>query len=306
MLESHPSPSPGTVFGFLLIASLLFLDLGLVLLIANEPITLLSFLWGLLLLASIAVIAFVGFWTSILAATRYQVDGDVLVIQWGRIRQALPLEQIQRLVTGEAITSVKRFRGVRWPGYFVGHGYVSSEDGRIVDCETIFYATRPLQRQLLLVTESVAYALSPVDLSNFTDCLEALRVLDRESPDETPKSDLGFLNWEFWRDRVAQITLIIAIVLNMALFAFLCASYNDLPALVPIHFDRYGIVDIMGPQAKLFVLPFLGLFAWMFNGALGWFFYQERRERPISLALWGAAVVVQLIAWIALLRLLAS
>ena len=61
----------------------------------------------------------------------------------------------------------------------------------------------------------------------------------------------------------------------------------------------------MGPPTRLFVLPLLGLLAWLSNGAIGWAVYQAQGEKAIAYLLWGAAVLVQLVTWIAVLLLLA-
>jgi hypothetical protein len=305
MLESRASQSPGTIFGFVLIAGLALLDLGLLFLLTNEPVTFLSFLWGALLLVSLPAVGFIAFWTSSLGSTRYHVFGDALVIEWGRIQQVVPIAQIRSIVRGEVLREVKRFRGVRWPGCYVGHGQVTSHDGSIIDQETIFYATRPLRAQLLLVTNSVAYGLSPVDLDNFADCLRALRVPEFVGGNELPASDLGPLNWRLWQEGGMRLIITLAGILNFALFAYLCAIYSRLPATVPLHFDGSGVVDRIGNPIGLFVLPLLGLLAWLANGALGWAVYQIQGEKPIAYLLWGSAVLVQLVTWIAVIVLLA-
>lgn len=303
MLESRPSYSLGTAFGFALIAGLILLDLGLLLLLFTQPVTVLTFLWGALLLLSIPAIAFVFYWVSALSSARYQVLGNELLIEWGRMRQVIPLARIRNLVPGRTLTEVKAFRGIRWPGCFVGWGQVSGVRND-VDYETVFYATGPLAQQLLLITESVAYAISPVDLENFIDCVEALQVSGLTTSSESPSSSLTFLNWRIWRDRRAQSMLATAVSLNGLLFAYLCTAYGRLPASVPLHFSQTGAVDRVGTPANLFLLPLIGLLSWLINSVLGWFFYQLRHEPPLALVLWGAAIVVQIATWTAVLGLL--
>jgi hypothetical protein len=209
------------------------------------------------------------------------------------------------VIKGEVLREVKGFRGVRWPGCFVGQGQVNSDDGTILNQETVFYATRPLHAQLLLVTDSMAYGLSPVDLDNFADCLVALRVPEFVSDGEQPASELGLLDWRLWQEGRAQVIIALAGLLNLALFAYLCAIYGRLPATVPLHFDGLGVIDRFGSPTGLFVLPLLGLLAWLCNGLIGWAVYQVHGEKPVAYLLWGSAVLVQLVTWIAVTRLLA-
>lgn len=306
MLESRPPQRMGTIFGLALIAGLLLVDLGFLILLLSQPVSAMSFLWAGVILASMPAMAFLAFWVSGLAATRYHVEDNVLVIEWGRIRQVVPLEQIHALVMGETLKEVRDFKGIRWPGYFVGHGRVMAEEPSVNDRQVLFFATRPLNRQLVVTTESNAYALSPVDLDNFADCLEALRIPQQEIGGDLPETDVSFLGWAIWNDRVAQLVIAIAICLNAAQFAYLGIIFGLLPSLVPVHFNFQGMVDRVTSPASLFVLPFVGLVAWIVDGALGWIFYQYREERAVGFLLWGGASLVQLITWIALLGLLAT
>lgn len=311
MLESRPSPTPGNFFGYTLLAGIVLLDAGLLWLLIREPVTILSFLWGLSLLASLPVIALVAYSTASLPAMRYHVVDNALFIEWGRIRQVIPLAQIQALLPGEKLETITAFHGIRWPGYLVGRGRVDhrGRTERLTDEAThydaVFFATRPLTQQLLVITDAMAYGVSPMDLENFADCLAALRLAALAGAAGSPPSHLSFLSWPIWRDRLAQMMWATAMVLNGFLFAYLCTIYSRLPALVPLHFNESGIVDRVETPANLFILPLVGLMAWLVNGLSGWLFYHWRSEKPLAFILWGTAIVVQLAAWAAVLGLLA-
>lgn len=286
---------------------LALLDIGLLVLLISMRITALSFLWGVLLLVSFPALASIAYVTSSLSAGRYHVAGDALVIEWGRFRQVVPLSQIRAQIPGEEMGEIREFRGVRWPGCFVGVGRVVPPDhDASAGYKTLFFATRPPAHQLLLVAEEICVAISPDDLENFKVCLEAIQATGMVAGETPPLSDLGFLQWRIWGDRPALLTLAAAVLLNTALFATLCTIYGRLPAQVPLHFDRFGVVDRLAAPANLFVLPLAGFLAWLLNGMLGWYFYQEREERPLALILWGAAAVLQAATWTAVLGLLAQ
>jgi hypothetical protein len=304
MLESRPSHSRGTLFGYALIAGIILLDVGLLLLLISQPVTILSFAWGVLLLASVPAVGFIAFWASSLSAARYHVEGEVLVVEWGRIRNVVPLARIKAMVPGASGLKVASFRGLRWPGCYVGYGRSSNETHGFDDLFTLFYATEPPREQLLIVTDTVAFGLSPADQKNFADCLEALLPAERSDEAAAPIPTTEFLHWQFWQDRRAQLLLSIPVLLNGALFAFLCGIFGRLPVTVPLHFDRFGVVDRVTSPSNLFVLPLLGLCAWLLNGALGWIFYRVRTERPVANLLWSSSIVVQITTWIALAGLL--
>lgn len=296
MLESHPSTSPGVAFGYALMAGLILLDVGLSALLLRGPVMLLSFLWGVLLLVSLPLLAVMAYWTSSLGTVRYHVAEDALMIEWGSMQQVIPLADIQSLQLGQEATAVTRFRGLCWPGLIVGRG-------RFLNRDAYVFATRPQAEQLLLHTETAVYAISPVDLENFKDCLEALRRAKLDEAGQWPDSHLGFLQWSFWDDWPAQLLLTAAILFNLALFAYLTAVYGRLPDQVALHFNRLGEVDRLAPPGKLFVLPLIGLIAWIVNGLWGWIFYQQEQKLPAYL-LWGTAVLIQLGVWGAVLGLL--
>lgn len=296
MLESQPSTSPGTTFGYMVIVGLVLLDTGLFFLLIRGPITLFSTLWGLLLLVSLPLLAILTYWTLSLRSARYHVVGNALLIEWGSLQQVVPLATIQSLQWGREVTAVTRFRGFRWPGLMVGRGQVRGQNAFV-------FATRPLVEQLLLRTETAVYAISPVDLQNFKDCLEALRTADLDETVDLPDSHLGFLQWRFWDEWPAQLLLAAAGLLNLVLFGYLTAVNGRLPAQVPLHFNQLGEVDRLAMPDTLFVLPVIGLIAWIINGVWGWVFYQQDQTMPAYL-LWGTAVIVQLAAWGGLLGLL--
>ena len=106
MLESQPSTSPGTTFGYMVIVGLVLLDAGLFFLLVRGPITLFSVLWGLMLLASLPLLAVLAYWTASLRSVRYHVVGNALLIEWGGLQQVVPLATIQSLQWGHEVAAV--------------------------------------------------------------------------------------------------------------------------------------------------------------------------------------------------------
>ncbi len=296
MLESRPAAALGSMVGFILVIGMLVLDLGLAWLLVRSPVTLLTFFWATLLLISLPVMGLLLYWSVALRTARYYVAGNTLSIEWGGVRQVVPLSQIHTVVMGREVTRVSRFRGLRWPGFCWGQGQVNSEEGGTM-YRAAFFATADLPQQLLLVTDTLAYALSPTDLENFRDCLVALRGANLGRESETGQSNWGVWGWQLWRDRLAHGLWGSAVLLNALLFFYLCAIYGRLPISVPLHFNALGLPDRMGTPANLFMLPLIGLITWLVNGVVGVFFYQWQQERPLALICWGTAVVIQLVAW---------
>jgi hypothetical protein len=72
---------------------------------------------------------------------------------------------------------------------------------------------------------------------------------------------------------------------------------------LPLHFDASGLPDRIVPKSGLFVLPLIGLIAWVFNLVMGIWLYRWVQQGAAYL-LWGGAVVVQFVAGLALFNLM--
>jgi hypothetical protein len=302
MLDSHPPQSPGRFVGLALIAILLLIDSGFLILILLAPIGILTVLLGLLILGSLPLIGIVIYVTAGISSARYRVENGLLIIEWGRLVQAVPMREILEILPSEEIEAAIEFRGVRWPGCMIGQGLLRVADGR--ELRTAFYSTRTLELQVLIVTDSMVYGLSPADPFAFIASLGALLESDLGGDEATAYSEMGILDWSVWPERRSLFLIGAAVALNLTLFAFLSVIYNQLPAEVPLHFSQIGIVDRVGSPSGLFILPLIGLIAWIAAVILGWFFYFLRHEKPVAYIVWGITVVIELATWIAVVSLI--
>jgi len=289
-------PQIGLRVGVALIAAVLLVDGGLIAWAATNPVTLWTFLVGLAVLASLAVIGLLVYWLSGLVRSGYTLDRNALTITWGANEQVIPTPQIERVVLGEELEGRVRFRGVRWPGYWVGYGQVEGLG------PTLFYATAPPRRQVFIATPGLAYGISPEDREEFLRTLHTRLQMGPTQAVEPTSHGPAFLRWGFWRDRLGLGLLLGAWVVVVALFGFLCARFPTLPRLLPLHFDATGDPDRLGPQGEIFFLPLIGLVVLLINGGLGGLLY--RRERLAAYLFWGGAAGVQVLLWAAVLGIL--
>src|SRR5215212_9140201 len=89
---------------------------------------------------------------------RYTLDRNALVIRWGGLRQVIPLARIGQAVALADLPPAERPpspRGLRWPGLWVGTARPAT------GAPVLSYATAPPARQVLLVTPTVRYTISP-------------------------------------------------------------------------------------------------------------------------------------------------
>jgi len=302
MLDSHPPLSPGRIVGLVLSVILILLDIGFIVLLFVVPVGIFTVLLGLLFLASLPLIGIVIYVTVGISKARYRVDNGLLLIEWGRLVQAVPLQAILEVLPSDAIREEYDFRGIRWPGCMIGQGKARLTDGR--EIETSYYATRPLEEQILIVTDKMTYGLSPADPINFIASLRALMESDLGEKQAAAYAEMDILNWSIWPEKKALALLGASVVLNLLLFATLAVLHSRLPQQVSLHFSQFGDVDRTGSPSDLFILPLIGFLAWVGAAIGGWFFYYLRHERPVAFIILGFTVVIEIAIWIAVLGLI--
>lgn len=99
------------------------------------------------------------------------------------------------------------------------------------------------------------------------------------------------------RDRFVWAMVIIALFVNLGLFAFLLLVANQLPPLVPLHFDAVGQPDRIEDKNAIFSLPQIGLIMIVLNFLFGSAIY---RREPLAAYLLGAmGIAAQFLLWFA-------
>jgi hypothetical protein len=109
-----------------------------------------------------------------------------------------------------------------------------------------------------------------------------------------------------FRDGFLWALVIIALVVNLGLFAYLLFEFTRVPAilppLVPLHFDINGDPDRIESRDALFTLAQIGLIVIIGNLGLGMLMY--RRERLAAYLLTATAIVIQLLLWFAAIQII--
>jgi len=98
-------------------------------------------------------------------------------------------------VPGSQVSASGGFRGIGWPGYLRGHMRLKGL-GRLV-----VHSSEPLPRQLVIVTRSGCFGISPGDAQKFIEALEAHRALGATRALEQTVERGPIAALEIWRDR---------------------------------------------------------------------------------------------------------
>jgi len=263
------------------------MDIWLALRIAQRTPDLVSFLLGLMGLLTLPLLAALGYGLYGLLNLTYDVNRNRVLIHWAASEQVIPLERITRIVEGSQLPDPVRWRGVKWPGYAIGRGETEGWG------PFLSFATEPLTHQLLLVTPSLSYFISPLDRGGFLAALEVRRQLGALESVVQEAHHAPFLTWPLWRDGTLWWLALAGALANGALFAYLCWRYTSLPLFLPLHFDPLGHPDRIGTRAELFRLPLIGLLALLVNGVLGGVLHPQ--QRLVGYLLLGGALLVQVL-----------
>jgi hypothetical protein len=296
MTEWKTDVGRGLSIGIGLMVAIVLVDVGLIWLAAIRPLTVGTFIIGLAVLFSLGLLALIGYWLQGLSSSGYFLDRNTLVIHWGPMEQTIPAGQIERVLTADKVEGHIQFYGGMWPGHCVGYGEVPGAG------PALFYATVPPRYQIYIVTPGLTYGISPANAEGFLESLHKRLQMGPTQIVEQSSRRPGILNWAIWQDRVGLALLAVGFLAILALTGLLCFQFPALSRLVPLHFDAAGNADRLGPRGQIFSIPLIGLLALLLNGTLGAIAY--RRERVASYLLWGGAVLVQVLVWIAAVGIL--
>ncbi|MBM3189315.1 MAG: DUF1648 domain-containing protein, partial [Chloroflexi bacterium] len=189
------------------------------------------------------------------------------------------------------------FRGVGWPGYMNGRLRLKRL-GWLVSL-----STEPLQRQLIVVTETQCYGISPRDPTEFLHHYVQYRALGAVAAIEQGVERNLLLRLPLWSDLAFWGAILVAFVANVALFGLIMARYGALPERIPLHFNAQGEPLRIASKAWLLLVPGIGAAALFVNALLGAALH--RWERLGARLLVFAALGVQAIVWSAALVVLA-
>jgi len=265
--------------------------------IPDQQISLLSFLLGMVVLASLPALAFLAYHTLNCATLRYRLDRNGITIYGIGTQQTIPIGDVRQILPGDQIQgTITHRRGLRWPGCEQGVG-------RIPGIGVVhFFATRPWPDQLLLLTSGPAFAVSPRTPEQFMKAFAARQELGPNRQLEAEVRRARWLTWPLWTDRTARTLIGAAVIINLGLFAYLSTRFPGLDLVLPLHYDSLGLVDRFGGKMELFALPVIGLIVLGTNLVAGLILY--RWERAGAYLLWGSAAAAQVLFWLATLGLL--
>jgi hypothetical protein len=251
----------------------------------------------LLLVASLPVLAHLLYRVWIAFTLEYWVDRNAITLRWANVHQVIPLAGVMRIVRGREMVLDSPALWA-WPAPFVRPGPAAG--GRPL----IFCASLPPAECTFLETPQGVFALSPSAPEAFIHALQeryqmgpALSV----TPGRVRKS---WLDRVLLADRLGVTMLGVGLLGVLVLFGVLMISFPDLPEVLTVRYNSLGLPVEIREKSALFRLPFIGLLAWVINGAIG--LWLLARQQPTgAYMLWGGAILVEIFSLFALVSLIA-
>ncbi|MBI4498800.1 MAG: hypothetical protein HY689_12980 [Chloroflexi bacterium] len=295
-MEFRPRVWPGVVVGGGIVALLAGLAVLLARRMLEQPVSLVSFVVGLVVLGLLLGAALFLYWTAGCASLRYHLDRNRLAIRWGFSSYLVPLSAVVATLPGTQGGKRRAFRGVSWPGHHVGRALVDDLG------EVVFLSTHLWSGELrYIVTSSLAYAISVPNPQRFLRELHRCQTLGPSEAVAPSAQRPAWLDLPLWHDRIVHGLLALGLVANAALFAYLCYAFPSLPELLPLRFTAEGVVEQIGLRSYVLMLPAVSLAVLVVNAVLGAILYA--RERIGTYLCLGAAVLVQGLVGVAIVRI---
>ena len=226
----------------------------------------------------------------------YRLDRSQLVVYCGYAQYIIPLHSITRVVSSTYLPPFKSFRGVEWPGYL--NGRITLEDGS----QLTTHSTELYERQVIIMTKQGAFGISPQEIDNFVSEIRLMLVEGSTRVVDEKYKPAPLVALPIWHDKEVWGAIILSVAVNLALWGIVAAFYPKLPERLPLQFDPRGHIELVGPKSGLLIVPFIGSMACIVNGLLS--ILVHRRERFAVSLLLGASLCVQVICWIATLRII--
>lgn len=333
-----PADLPARWEGVAVCAWIAIVQLLLVQWIRHRTTDWLTFMLVFGLLLSIPVLLQVIYRTWIAFSLEYWIDRNAVTVRWADVRQTIPLADVQEIVLpiapGTAIDTAAQAqpgalpaegasapvaraasaqaaaalagRGARrversarfwidWPSHFVRP--------RPGDGGLALLASRPSAECVLVATPTTRFALAPAASADFVEVIyERARMgpVANVALEQERRFDPARL---FSGDRLGLTLVVLGLMGSILLFGALMTRFPGLPDVLAVRYSAEGAPELVREKQGLFLLPAIGLMAWIVNGIWG-AVLAMRGQQAGSYLLWGGTLVVQLCAFFALAALI--
>ncbi|MBV7332046.1 PH domain-containing protein [Chloroflexi bacterium TSY] len=291
--------SPSRWEGIAISLWVILIDILLLIWILRRPVDWIKFGLIVLLLASLPFLAHFVYRTWSVLTLEYWVDRNAITIAWAGMRQVIPLYRVQRIIQDSDQEAKGGWH--HWPAIHLRP--VQTAD--LGDVQ--MFATRPMKECILLDLDDVIYAVSPAAPEAFIDAVQERYRLGQAVFVKAGRVHSSLFQ-RIWgrliqKDLIGTMLILVGILGVLVLFGLLMVRFPDLPTDLVFRYNADGLPERISSKSALFLLPIIGLMAWVVNFI--WGVWMAARDQKIgAYMLWGGTVVVHIFSLMALWRLM--
>jgi hypothetical protein len=218
-----------------------------------------------------------------LGRATYKLEREGLRLRWGLRAEDIPLNTIEWVRPAAELgfhLSRPRFS---WPGALLGFS-------RVVELGSVEFIAAEIDNLLLVATPTRIFAISPANPRTFMRAYQRASELGSLSPMPAFSSQPAAFARNVWRDRLARIPILAAVLLTLGLLIGTIVIMPTRP-VVSLGFGPAG--NPLPPVAseKLLLLPTLSGIVAAISIFIGLFYYRHEDQRmPAYLILTGACM----------------
>ena len=282
--------------GLLFCLWLVLIDLLLLLWAWQRDTDIVRLMLVLLVVLSVPVLLMAGYRTWMAFTLEYWIDRNAVTINWGNRQQIIPLNKIERIIEG-GFEDLSQARWYHWPMPYM-------RSARTLGLSNLqLFATTSLAESLIFDTGEAVFAISPQKPEQFLEIVQQRYRLGSVAPGHVRQVQTEGENPIFGYGFAGAVLLGVGFMGVLALFGLLMMRFPDLPEMLPFHYNSEGIPDLERSKSALFILPAVGLLAWLING-LGGMWMVARKEWLGAYMLWGGSIIIQICSLLALSSLM--
>jgi len=225
--------------------------------------------------------------------SRYILDRNGLILQWGWRTETIPMNRIQWIHQASNLKPAISPPLLRWPGAILGK---RKRPGH----PDIEFLASTMKNPVVISTPDQVYVISPARVEEFLDAYRHLTELGSLNPLPSQAARPTFMITQLWKQRtILFLTLTGAILV----FSLLIWTVIVIPQRqeISLGFTAQGVPHQPLPSVRLILLPILYTLSYIGNLVIGLFLYRREKNRSLAYLLWGSSICIGLVFHISML-----
>lgn len=289
----HPPRRTGTIFHLVIIAGLSAAGIWGIWQTANAQVAPQLILYLAPIILFILLVPIFIYRLYALYRSRYTLQRDGIILQWGWRTEILPMDEVEWIHPGDDINTPLKPPFIHWPGAVLGNARYR----RGPDVEFLASRKDPV---VVISSSEKYYAISPMHQEAFIHRYQQLIELGSLHPLPSQATRPRFVITQLWKRTPILILTSLGAGLSLSLLFW---SLIVIPQReqVALGFTPQGIAHDPLPSVQLILLPILNALSYVGNLLIGLFLYRRDHNRPLAYLLWGSSVLIGIVFHISMI-----